>query len=48
MLTRLAMPLGALVGGIISDFSPVAIFILASATKMIEVIIALISPIRKL
>ncbi|MGF1438278.1 MFS transporter [Bacillus thuringiensis] len=48
MLTRLAMPLGALVGGIISDFNPVAIFILASATKMIEVIIALISPIRKL
>ncbi|WP_226607424.1 MFS transporter [Bacillus cereus] len=48
VLTRLAMPLGALVGGIISDFNPVAIFILASATKMIEVIIALISPIRKL
>ncbi|WJE55699.1 MFS transporter (plasmid) [Bacillus cereus] len=48
VLTRLAMPLGALVGGVISDFNPVAIFILASATKMIEVIIALISPIRKL
>lgn len=48
VLTRLTMPLGALVGGIISDFNPVAIFILASATKMIEVIIALISPIRKL
>lgn len=48
VLTRLAMPLGALAGGVISDFNPVAIFILASATKFIEVIIALTSPIRKL
>ncbi|HDX9712622.1 TPA: MFS transporter [Bacillus cereus] len=48
VLTRLAMPLGALVGGVISDYNPVAIFILASATKFIEVIIALTSPIRKL
>ncbi|PGW13962.1 MFS transporter [Bacillus thuringiensis] len=48
VLTRLAMPLGALVGGLISDFNPVAIFILASITKVIEVIIALTSPIRKL
>ncbi|PEK40953.1 MFS transporter [Bacillus toyonensis] len=48
VLTRLAMPLGALVGGLISDFNPVAIFILASTTKVIEVIIALTSPIRKL
>ncbi|EOP60078.1 macrolide-efflux protein [Bacillus cereus VD136] len=48
VLTRLAMPLGALVGGVISDYNPVAVFILASATKFIEVIIALTSPIRKL
>ncbi|MGA4467119.1 MFS transporter [Bacillus bombysepticus] len=48
VLTRLAMPLGALVGGLISDFNPVAIFILASTTKVIEVIISLTSPIRKL
>ncbi|PED06223.1 MFS transporter [Bacillus pseudomycoides] len=48
VLTRLAMPLGALVGGVISEYNPVAIFILASATKFIEVIIALTSPIRKL
>ncbi|MDA2302626.1 MFS transporter [Bacillus cereus group sp. MYBK95-2] len=48
VLTRLAMPLGALVGGLISDFNPVAIFVLASTTKIIEVIIALTSPIRKL
>ncbi|HDX9689555.1 MULTISPECIES: MFS transporter [Bacillus cereus group] len=48
VLTRLAMPLGALVGGVISGFNPVAIFILASTTKIIEVIISLTSPIRKL
>lgn len=48
VLTRLAMPLGALVGGMISDYNPVSIFILASATKFVEVIIALVSPIRKL
>lgn len=48
VLTRLAMPLGALAGGFISDFNPVAIFVLASLTKIIEVIIALTSPIRKL
>jgi MFS family permease len=48
VLTRLAMPLGALVGGIISGIHPVAIFALASTTKIIEVIIALTSPIRKL
>ncbi|MDM5186025.1 MFS transporter [Bacillus sp. DX4.1] len=48
VLTRLAMPLGALGGGLIADFNPVAIFILASTTKIIEVIIALTSPIHKL
>ncbi|SFI09556.1 Na+/melibiose symporter [Bacillus sp. 71mf] len=48
VLTRLAMPLGALVGGIISGYNPVAVFALASVAKIIEVIIALISPIRKL
>ncbi|MCM3736559.1 MFS transporter [Bacillus cytotoxicus] len=48
VLTRLAMPLGALVGGIISGYNPVAVFALASVAKIIEVIIALMSPIRKL
>jgi len=48
VLTRLAMPLGALVGGIISGYNPVAVFALASVAKIMEVIIALISPIRKL
>ena len=42
------MPLGALVSGIISDFNPVAVFALASVAKMVEVFIALMSPIRKL
>ncbi|MDM5155064.1 MFS transporter [Bacillus sp. DX1.1] len=48
VLTRLAMPLGALVGGMISSYNPVAVFALASFTKIIEVLIALFSPIRKL
>lgn len=48
VLTRLAMPLGALIGGIISSYNPVAVFALASAAKVLEVIIALMSPIRKL
>ncbi|WP_442869054.1 MFS transporter [Bacillus sp. BP-3] len=48
VLTRLAMPLGALIGGIISSYNPVAVFALASAAKMVEVFIAVMSPIRKL
>ncbi|HDX9590355.1 TPA: MFS transporter [Bacillus pseudomycoides] len=48
VLTRLAMPLGALVGGIISAYNPVAVFALAAAAKVMEVMIALFSPIRKL
>lgn len=48
VLTRLAMPLGALIGGIISSYNPVAVFALASAAKMVEVFIAIMSPIRKL
>lgn len=48
VLTRLAMPLGALVGGIISAYNPVFVFALAAFTKLIEVFIALYSPIRKL
>ncbi|MGE7881569.1 MFS transporter [Bacillus sp. NPDC094077] len=48
VLTRLAMPLGALVGGIISAYNPVFVFALAAFTKLIEVFIALFSPIRKL
>ena len=48
VLTRLAMPLGALVGGIISAYNPVYVFALAAFTKLLEVFIALCSPIRKL
>ncbi|MCC2463405.1 MFS transporter [Bacillus mobilis] len=48
VLTRLAMPLGALVGGIMSAYNPVLVFALAAFTKLLEVIIALYSPIRKL
>ncbi|MGN4671249.1 MFS transporter [Bacillus cereus group sp. MYBK106-1] len=48
VLTRLAMPLGALAGGIISAYNPVFVFALAAFTKLIEVFIALYSPIRKL
>ncbi|MFP3377654.1 MFS transporter [Bacillus sp. SIMBA_069] len=48
VLTRLAMPLGALVGGIISAYNPVFVFALAAFTKLLEVFIALYSPIRKL
>ncbi|MDD1369002.1 MFS transporter, partial [Bacillus sp. MHSD17] len=48
VLTRLAMPLGALVGGIISAYNPVFVFALAAFTKLLEVVIALYSPIRKL
>jgi hypothetical protein len=47
VFTRLAMPLGAMVGGLISKFDPVAVFAVAAAAKGIEVIIALLSPIRK-
>ncbi|MGD6888210.1 MFS transporter [Bacillus mobilis] len=48
VLTRLAMPLGAFVGGIISAYNPVFVFALAAFTKLLEVVIALYSPIRKL
>lgn len=48
VLTRLAMPLGALVCGIISSYNPVAVFALAFFAKLIEVLIALFSPIRKI
>ncbi|AIY76990.1 TPA: MFS transporter [Bacillus tropicus] len=48
VLTRLAMPLGALVGGIISAYNPVFVFALAAFTKLLEVFIAIYSPIRKI
>lgn len=43
MITRLAMPIGALTGGLISDyFSASAVFLLAAFSKLCEVIIAII------
>lgn len=39
VLTRLAMPLGALVGGIISAYNPVLVFALAAFTKLVEVLL---------
>lgn len=49
VLTRLAMPLGAMVGAFISDaYHPAAVFIVAATAKALEVIIALISPMRKM
>ncbi|WP_374702572.1 MFS transporter [Bacillus sp. M6-12] len=48
VFTRLAMPLGALAGMALAEINPVYVFLLASAAKAVEVLIALISPIRKL
>ena len=48
MLTRLAMPLGAMAGGLISRFDPAAVFVVAAVAKGLEAVIALCSPIRKL
>jgi hypothetical protein len=48
MFTRLAMPLGALIGTLLAEVDPLAVFILASITKWIEVVIAMVSPIKKL
>nr|WP_232345324.1 MFS transporter [Paenactinomyces guangxiensis] len=48
VFTRLAMPLGAFVGSFISSINPASVFVLAAVTKGLEVVIALVSPIRKL
>jgi MFS family permease len=48
MFTRLAMPVGAMVGGWISEWEPAGVFVVAAGSKFLEVIIALVSPIRKL
>lgn len=47
--TRLAMPIGAAVGGLMMEHaSPAAIFAVAGAAKALEFIIALLSPIRRM
>jgi len=49
VFTRLAMPLGMMIGSLISSsISPAAVFAIAAASKGVEVLIALWSPIRKL
>lgn len=49
VFTRLAMPLGMMVGSLVSSsISPVAVFAIAAVAKGVEVLIALWSPIRKL
>lgn len=49
VLTRLAMPLGAMTGAALSEWAdPRAVFVVAAGAKALEVIIALATPIRKL
>lgn len=49
VLTRAAMPLGAMLGGLITDtLNPLAVFLVAAAAKGIEVVIASRSPIQSL
>ncbi len=49
MFTRLAMPLGAMAGAFLSSrYGPAAVFALAAGAKLVEVLIALCSPIRKM
>ena len=49
VFTRLAMPLGMMIGSLVSDsISPAAVFTIATVSKGVEVLIALLSPIRKL
>lgn len=49
MFTRLAMPLGAMTGAFLSArYGPAAVFALAASAKLVEVLIALCSPIRRM
>ncbi|OBZ14241.1 macrolide transporter [Bacillus sp. FJAT-27264] len=49
VLTRLAMPLGALTGAALSEWTdPRVVFAVAAGAKMLEIVIALVTPIRKL
>jgi MFS family permease len=49
VFTRLAMPLGMMVGSLVSNsINPIAVFTIAAVSKGVEVLIALCSPIRKL
>ncbi len=49
MFTRLAMPLGAMAGAFLcAHYGPAAVFALAAGAKLVEVLIALCSPIRRM
>lgn len=49
VLTRLAMPLGAMTGAALAEWSdPRVVFMLAAVAKLLEVIVAIATPIRKL
>lgn len=49
VFTRLAMPLGAMVSRLVSDaYGAADVFIVAAPAKALEVVIALVCPIRKL
>lgn len=49
VLTRLAMPVGALTGAALSDWTdPRAVFAVAAGAKLLEVFISRLTPIRKL
>jgi hypothetical protein len=43
------MPLGAMVGAFVSQhYCTAAVFVIAAAAKVLEIVIVLLSPIRKL
>lgn len=49
VFTRLAMPLGAMVGAFVSEhYGAATVFIIATVAKLLEIVIVSISPIRKM
>ncbi len=49
VFTRLAMPLGAMVGAFVSEhYGMAAVFVIATVAKMFEVLIVSVSPMRKM
>lgn len=49
VFTRLAMPLGAMVGAFISEhYGAAAVFIIATVAKLLEIVIVSVSPMRKM
>lgn len=49
VFTRLAMPLGAMVGAFVSEhYGAAAVFIIATVAKLLEIVIVSVSPMRKM